>query len=438
MCAYVAENQQNQWYTGVRLTRMKKENIYVDLPENVINIISKLEHDGNQAYAVGGCIRDSILKRAPEDWDITTSAVPQQVKALFKRTVDTGIKHGTVTVMIDKSGYEVTTYRIDGEYEDGRHPKSVEFSVSLVEDLQRRDFTINAMAYNNATGLVDEFNGIEDLNGKIIRCVGNPTDRFSEDALRMMRAIRFSAQLGFTIEEQTFAAIKELAVNINKVSRERIHVELNKTLLSDHPEYIMMMYQTKLTKQILPVIDGVLEGRRSIITLTMLKLSPKDLVLKYAALLNDISPDKVNETLKDLKLDNNTIFTVTKLVECSKLVIQEKEPAVREAIHKYGKEIIPLLILHQETILKAKEVSTGIMMTGGKNHIAVLKRLYHEIIDRGDCISIKDLSVNGSDLMEYGLKGVKIGETLDELLHIVMENPKLNEKETLIAMIENR
>jgi len=417
---------------------MKKENIYVDLPENVVNIISKLEADGNQAYAVGGCIRDSILKRAPEDWDITTSAVPQQVKALFKRTVDTGIKHGTVTIMIDKNGYEVTTYRIDGDYEDGRHPKSVEFSVSLEDDLQRRDFTINAMAYNNATGLVDEFKGIDDLNSKIIRCVGNPIDRFSEDALRMMRAIRFSAQLGFSIEDQTFAAIKQLAVNINKVSRERIHVELNKTLLSDHPEYVMMMYETRLTKQILPVIDGVLSGRRSMGTLTMLKLSPKELVLKYAALLNDVTPNEVSETLKDLKLDNYTIFTVTKLVECSKLIIEEKEPAVREVIHKYGKDIIPLIILHQETILKAKEVSTGIKMTGGKNHIAVLKRLYQEIIDRGDCMSIKDLNVNGSDLMEFGLKGPQIGETLDELLHIVMENPKLNEKETLMAMIENR
>ena len=438
MCAYVAENQQNQWYIGVRLIRMKKENIYVDLPENVVNIISKLESDGNQAYAVGGCVRDSVLKRTPEDWDITTSAVPQQVKALFKRTVDTGIKHGTVTIMIDKSGYEVTTYRIDGDYEDGRHPKSVEFSVCLEDDLKRRDFTINAMAYNNATGLVDEFNGIDDLNSKIIRCVGNPIDRFSEDALRMMRAIRFSAQLGFSIEDQTYAAIKELAVNINKVSRERIHVELNKTLLSDHPDYIMMMYETKLIKQILPIIDVVLSGRRSVVTLTMLKISPKELVLKYAALLNDIPADKVTETLKDLKLDNNTIYTVTKLVECSKLVIQEKEPSVREAIYKYGKDIIPLIILHQETILKAKEISTGIKMTGGKNHIAVLKRLYQEIMDRGDCISVKDLNVNGSDLMEYGLKGPIIGETLDELLHIVMENPKLNEKETLIAMIENR
>jgi len=417
---------------------MKKENIYVDLPENVVNIISKLEADGNQAYAVGGCVRDSILKRIPEDWDITTSALPQQVKALFKRTVDTGIKHGTVTIMIDKNGYEVTTYRIDGDYEDGRHPKSVEFSISLVEDLQRRDFTINAMAYNSETGLIDEFNGIEDLNSKIIRCVGNPVERFTEDALRMMRAIRFSAQLGFVIENQTFAAIKELAVNINKVSRERIHVELNKTLLSDHPEYIMMMYETRLTKQILPVIDGILGGRRSVVTLTMLKLSPKELVLKYAALLNDVALEAVTETLRDLKLDNNTIFTVAKIVECSKLLIDEKEPAVREAIHKYGKEIIPLIIFHQETILKAKEVSTGIKMTSGKNHIAVVKRLYQEIIERGDCISIKDLNVNGSDLMEYGLKGPQIGETLDELLHIVMENPKLNEKETLIAMIENR
>lgn len=438
MYAYVVESQQNLWCIGVRLIRMEKQNIDIKIPENVIEIISKLEAEGYQAYAVGGCVRDSILTRTPEDWDITTSALPQQVKALFKRTVDTGIKHGTVTVMIAKDSYEVTTYRIDGEYEDGRHPNSVEFSVSLVDDLKRRDFTINAIAYNNKTGLVDEFNGIDDLNSKIIRCVGDPIDRFSEDALRMMRAIRFSAQLGFSIEEKTFSAIHKLAANINMVSRERIHVELNKTLLSDHPEYIMKMYETNLTKQILPVLNDVLGGRRSQLTLNMLKLSPKELVLRYAVLLNDVLPVEVNETLKNLKLDNHTIFTVTKLVECSKLIIQENEPAVREAIHKYGRDIIPYIISHHETILKAKEESTGIKMTSGKNHITVIKRLYQEIIDRGDCISVKDLDIDGTDLMEYGLQGPRIGETLNELLHIVMENPKLNDKETLIAMIENR
>lgn len=417
---------------------MEKENVFIELPEDVANIIKKLEADGNQAYAVGGCIRDSLLNRIPEDWDITTSALPQQVKALFKRTIDTGIKHGTVTIMLGKNGYEVTTYRIDSEYEDGRHPKSVEFSTSLTEDLQRRDFTINAMAYNHGAGLVDEFHGIDDLKGNVIRCVGNPIDRFSEDALRMMRAIRFSAQLGFAIEPDTFKAIRELAPNINKVSRERIHVELNKTLLSDHPEYVMQMYETGLTKQILPVIDGIMAGKRSNTTLAMLKISEPNLVLRYAALLNDAEPDAVRETMKSLKLDNYTVTTVTRIVECSKLIIEENEYAVRETIYKYGKDMLPLILLHQETIIKAKEEVTGIMMAGGKKHVSVIRRLYQEIIDRGDCIAVKDLDINGSDLMEYGMQGPEIGETLNELLHIVMENPKLNDKDTLIAMIENR
>lgn len=438
MSAYAVENQQNQWYIGVRLIRMGNLKKNIEMPQNVAEIISKLEAEGYQAYAVGGCVRDSILDRKPEDWDITTSALPQQVKALFKRTVDTGIKHGTVTVMMGKNGFEVTTYRIDGEYEDGRHPNAVEFSVSLLDDLKRRDFTINAMAYNPKTGIVDEFGGMEDLNSGIIRCVGDPIDRFSEDALRMMRAIRFSAQLGFTIEERTYSAIHKLAANINKVSRERIHVELNKTLLSNHPDSVIMMYKTGLTKQMLPALDRVLSGRRSQITLTLLKFSREELVLRYAALLNDVSAEEANETLKSLKLDNYTIFTVTKLIECSKIVLQENEPAVREAIHKYGRDIIPLIISHHETILKTKEESTGIKMTSSKNHLAVIKRFYQEIIDRGDCLSVKDLDINGTDLMEYGLKGPQIGETLNELLHIVMENPKLNDKETLIAMIENR
>ena len=175
----------------------------IELPEKVKTVIAELKAHGYDAYAVGGCIRDSILGRTPGDWDITTSAKPHQVKAIFPRTVDTGIQHGTVTVLMDKEGFEVTTYRIDGEYEDARHPKDVIFTSNLLEDLKRRDFTINAMAYNDETGLVDAFDGIADLNAKRIRCVGEPTERFSEDALRMLRAVRFAAQLGFAIEERT-------------------------------------------------------------------------------------------------------------------------------------------------------------------------------------------------------------------------------------------
>ena len=204
----------------------------IELPQDVAFIIHKIEKAGFEAFAVGGCIRDSLLSRTPNDWDITTSALPEQVKALLPPTIDTVIKHGTVTVMCHHVGYEVTTYRIDGEYEDGRHPKQVVFTPSLIEDLKRRDFTINAMAYNDSRGLVDAFEGQQDLQKGVIRAVGEPEKRFSEDALRIMRAVRFAAQLGYTIEEETEAAMCRLSDTLTKISAERIQVELVKLLVS--------------------------------------------------------------------------------------------------------------------------------------------------------------------------------------------------------------
>lgn len=409
----------------------------IRLPEEVKDIIATIEKNGCQAYAVGGCVRDSILGRTPDDWDITTSAVPGQIKSFFKRTVDTGIKHGTVTVMIDKTGYEVTTYRIDGEYKDGRHPESVEFSVRLIDDLKRRDFTINAMAYNETDGLVDEFDGIGDLQRGIVRCVGNAQERFTEDALRMMRAIRFSAQLGFEIDRDTFSAIEVMAPNIAKVSMERVQVELVKTLLSDNPDYVKLYAETGLFKEILPSVYSMLTGKYAKSTMVMLKNAGKIPVLRYAALLNFLEPSEAKKTLKSLKLDNYTVDTVTKLVENSRVVIEENEPAVREAIYKYGRNLMELMLEHDRAALAAKEEITGISMNGKRKHLKVLGIMYRDITERGDCISIKDLDITGNDLMEYGLKGPAIGETLEKLLHIVIENPKLNEKSTLIALIEN-
>lgn len=215
------------------------------MPPSVNMVIDSLHAKGFEAYAVGGCVRDTILAREPDDWDITTSASPQQVKEIFDRTVDTGLEHGTVTVLAGSGAHEVTTYRIDGEYEDGRHPKEVVFTSSLAEDLRRRDFTINAMAYNNEEGLVDLFDGIRDLQRKVIRCVGNPTERFSEDALRILRALRFSAQLGFKLDPATLDAIIALAPTLEKISAERIRVELNKLLISKRPEYGALENRTK-------------------------------------------------------------------------------------------------------------------------------------------------------------------------------------------------
>ena len=413
------------------------EDIRINLPDDVRRIIKTIEDNGYEAYAVGGCVRDSILGRNPDDWDITTSARPEQIKSFFKKTIDTGIKHGTVTVMMNHTGYEVTTYRIDGEYKDGRHPESVEFSAKLVDDLKRRDFTINALAYNESNGFVDEFNGREDLNNHVIRCVGNPIERFSEDALRMMRAIRFSAQLGFDIDSKTYAAIVELAPAIRQVSMERVQVELAKTIMSDNPFYVKQYEQTGLLRENLSYMDEILSGKLVKNAMAMLKYAPKSTVLRYAAIFNMGEPDRVKAELKALKLDNYTVDTVTKLVAYSKDTIEENEPAVREAVHKYGKELLALMFENEEARINTKEEIVGISLSSQRLHLNRIKKMYEDIISRGDCISVKDLDITGNDLMEYGLSGVQIGKTLNELLHIVIENPKLNEKSTLLAMIEH-
>ena len=231
----------------------------IHLPKKVKLILNTLQAGGYEAYAVGGCVRDSVLGREPDDWDITTSAKPQEIKALFGRTIDTGLQHGTVTVMLQREGFEVTTYRIDGVYDDGRHPREVTFTADLREDLRRRDFTINAMAYNEEAGLVDLFGGLADLEAGVIRCVGDAAQRFTEDALRMMRAVRFSAQLGFAIAQETKAAIRELAPGIRQVSAERIQAELVKLVISPHPDYLRAAWECGITAQIFPEFDRAME-----------------------------------------------------------------------------------------------------------------------------------------------------------------------------------
>lgn len=409
----------------------------MQLPEDVRAIIGTIEEHGCEAYAVGGCVRDTLLGKTPYDWDITTSALPMQVKSMFKRTVDTGLKHGTVTVMIGKTGYEVTTYRIDGEYKDGRHPENVEFAVNLLEDLKRRDFTINAMAYSDKNGLVDEFDGQGDLERGIVRCVGNPIERFTEDALRMMRAIRFSAQLSFEIDKETYKAIEKLSPNIAQVSMERIQVELTKTIMSDNPEKVELYYETGIFSVVLPDVAAIFEGRYRQNALSMLKHTQKTVILRYAALLNSLEPDKAKGVLRSLKLDNHTVDSVTAIVANSKVTIDENEPAIREALNRYGRELFDNLIIHDEALTTAKEEITGIILPGKHNHIAAVKKMMDDIIARGDCVTIKDLDITGNDLIEYGMTGPQIGKTLNELLHVVMDNPKLNDKATLLAMLEH-
>ena len=435
------------------------------LPEKVKRIIKTIEDAGYEAYAVGGCVRDSILGREPDDWDITTSASPHQVKALFRRTVDTGIRHGTVTVMVDREGFEVTTYRIDGEYEDGRHPKEVVFTKELEEDLRRRDFTVNAMAYNDRRGLVDVFGGMEDIGKRLIRCVGSPQERFGEDALRLMRAVRFSAQLGYAIEGKTAAAMKSLAGNLGKISAERIRTELVKLLVSPHPDYLRICYETGITAVVLPEFDRCMETAQNNPhhcytvgehILHSLRYVREDKVLRLAMLLHDIGKPETKTTdgegtdhfhghgpvgermaeriLRRLKFDNDTIDTVGKLVKYHDYDVEPAPRCVRRAIHKTGEDIFPLLF----DVKRADIMAQGTYLRAEKEEkLERVKAVYGDIVKAGDCVSLKTLAVSGKDLMEAGMKpGKEMGEMLQKLLEAVLEEPGKNTKEELLKLYE--
>ena len=427
----------------------------IQVPEKVNSIIETLLAHGFEAYAVGGCVRDGLLGREADDWDITTSASPYEVKALFRRTIDTGIQHGTVTVMLDKEGFEVTTYRIDGEYEDGRHPKEVLFTKNLEEDLKRRDFTINAMAYNEQTGMVDIFGGVKDLEDKIIRCVGEAGDRFDEDALRIMRAFRFSAQLGFSIEENTRIAAAQRAENLKKISAERIRVELTKLLLSAHPDRLLWMQQNGITDIVLPEFDAMVatflqEGAYAfnlgVYTLEVINQagtqgdwSKKELqMLKFAALLHSLAGGAAKAVMRRLKFDNETTDMVVRLVSAFDEYIdlsgsnEEHPVAMRHMMHRLGPDMMELLWELQ----RAQIVSGNPEIMEHKSAVlAKTREIYREVVARGDCVSLKQLAVNGKDIIGIGATpGRQLGDILDQLLQQVLDKPELNEREILLSL----
>lgn len=468
------------------------------LPENVTYIIHTLENAGYEAYAVGGCVRDSILGRDPVDWDITTSAKPAEVKALFEKTIDTGIQHGTVTVLLHHEGYEVTTYRIDGEYEDDRHPKNVEFTSDLKKDLERRDFTINAMAYNEKNGLVDIFGGVSDIEKKLIRCVGNAGDRFDEDALRMMRAFRFSAQLGFTIAEDTKKAVPPRAEHLKHVSAERIRVELSKLLLGKDAGMLREAYQSGITAMFLPEFDRMMpleqqnphhiftvgehtirsievmnfffgqysgkwdasliseEVQRCVRELTENLSEKKHMMLCLAMLFHDMgkadtkSVDEkgighfykhaeysmkiAKKRLRKLTYDNETVRTVSRLAEIHDRTFGLTEKSMRKAISRIGNEWMPLLFLVKFCDIYAQNPE---YLDEKVKTLQEVVRLWKETVSSGAAFSIKDLAVTGKDIMKLGIRpGPEIGEILDHFLEVVLENPEMNEKETLLKMVQ--
>lgn len=490
---------------------MEETKLHMTIPEKVQQIIQVLQAHGYEAFAVGGCVRDTVLGRIPEDWDITTSATPQQVKELFFHTIDTGIAHGTVTVMLEREGFEVTTYRIDGEYEDSRHPKNVEFTTNLELDLERRDFTINAMAYNDKTGIVDVFDGLGDIKRKRIRCVRQAHQRFEEDALRMLRAIRFAGQLGFTIEENTEKAMRELAGNLSHISAERIRVELTKLLISPGAGRIRDAYRMGITKIVLPQLDDMMEveqhnshhiytvGEHSIQAVEYMNAffgkehvweeegtgriefarhalgedvytrirqqcegytKKQHTILCFVMLLHDVAKPScmtvdedgcghfyghpaaggklAEEILHNLKFDNETIDIAIRLIRWHDYRFAPKEHAkknvVRRAASKIGSDIMELLFLVERADALAQNPKTH------AKKLAVIEeaeQLYQEIVRDSECLSVKDLAVNGKDLIEAGIQtGPKLGDILKELLEYVLEHPEKNTRDELLEYVE--
>lgn len=390
----------------------------ISIPQDVKYIIDTFYNNGYEAFMVGGCIRDSLLNKIPVDYDIATSAPPDVTEKLFKRTIPTGIEHGTITVLIDKNSYEVTTYRIEGKYSDNRKPDNVVFISNIKEDLARRDFTINAFAYNDREGLLDYFSGNTDLNNKIIRCVGDPDKRFKEDALRMLRAIRFSSQLDFNIDEKTYSAIKVNSDSIINISNERIRVELSKILLSNNAfSGMLKLLKSNLLEKILPY-DLNIENSLDKVN--------KNLGSRLSYIFLNLDSTLIEKIMRDLTFDKNTINKVLSLTSSYESIKSTKSKAdCKRLISKAGiNNIFELINLYESF-----------------NNTSVLHitSLIHEILDNNEPIYIKDLSIDGTALMkELGVKPGKIlGEILNHLLDEVIDEKISNTYSNLILAAKN-
>lgn len=434
----------------------------ITLPKGVGYIIKELNINGHEAYVVGGCIRDILIGLQPKDYDITTSADPDEVIRIFKKTIATGIKHGTVGVVTTDGIYDVTTYRSEGEYINSRYPANVIFIDDLVEDLRRRDITINAIAYNTEKGIIDPFDGTADIRGKIIRAVGNPILRFKEDALRILRAIRLATTLNFNIEEKTLFGIVETMDGLQFISVERIREELNTILLSEKPSRgIYMLFQLGVIKYVIPEImtmavfsqfnqhhDKDVLGH----TLDVVDHVPAKLHLRLAALFHDcgkpgtftvdrngighfygheLRSSEIAETiLERLKYDKKTSKKILTLISNHMVSTDMKnELKLKKLIQRLGKENINDLfeLKTADFISKPESGNTKLFEISG------LRDRMIDIIDRKDPLNIRDLYVNGQDIMNLGVKeGRAVGNILNDLLDKVLKDPRLNEKETLL------
>jgi len=432
-------------------------------PGGVLNILNTFKSNGFEAYAAGGCIRDSLLGIEPKDWDIATNALPEVTKNLFSKTIDTGLKHGTVTVVFDGRQYEITTFRVDGRYLDGRHPESVEFTANIEDDLGRRDFTINAMAWNKERGIVDPFNGRRDLAGRIIRTVGNPGERFREDGLRMLRAARFAARLGFDIHEETLKAISENKELIRNVSNERIRDELTEILTSDNPLKFNLLRETGLLELILPELEACYRTRQNNPhhvynvgehSIRAVAAARKDRIHRWVLLLHDtgkavtLTTDEkgidhfyghafqsmkiAGDILRRLRFDKKSIEKITRLIRHHDRQILPVPKAVAKAVNAVGEDIFPDLL---DVKRADKSAQNPRDIQEALEYVDTIEAIYNDLKKGMNCFGVKDLAINGRDLIKMGFKeGKEVGKTLNILLDKVMENPMLNKKELLCEM----
>ncbi len=379
------------------------------LPSYVKTALETLENAGFEAFCVGGAIRDLILSKTPFDFDITTNATPQDIINIFEKTVPTGIKHGTVTVIICGNSIEVTTYRTENGYSDHRSPESVKFLSSVKDDLDRRDFTMNAILYNPKTLFSDPLNGIEDINARLIRAVGDPEKRFTEDALRIMRAFRFSSQLGFEIEEKTKTAALKLSKTVEFLSKERVFSEFKKIILSPYPQNSDPLFKS----------DAFLELGMKIscnATLKILNGLPLDFALRFAFLSKSFNLDGEN-ILKSLKSDNDTLNNFKKYL----MIIRDENPtdktSLKFILNRYGLSAVAVIINCEHLFFENQ---------------VLLRKLLKEILERNEPYEIKHLNINGNDLKQLGFSGANLGVMIDKLLSLCIEDPELNTKEILI------
>lgn len=415
------------------MMHMSALNVYIELPGNVRFILHMLREAGHEAYVVGGCVRDSIMGREPHDWDICTSAKPEQVIEIFNhyKVIPTGLKHGTVTIMKNDKPYEITTYRVDGEYDDARHPKDVTFTTSLEEDLSRRDFTMNALAYNNNNDLVDLFGGVNDIKNGIVRCVGNPRERFSEDALRIMRALRFATRFGFKIEENTFAAMKEKKSLLSKISAERINSELTQIIMCEAEDVARILY--KAEDILFELFPALRENDGSYINNILHSNKIKSVRL---ALLFDFPEEQLKDILTNLRYDNETISSVLNTRKYGQQILKYDsdkytiEYFLKRIMHDIGYEDTQKALFYCIAYSRAKSNEKQELLFTNMLYVAMV------INDRNECYRLSQLAINGNDIKHFGYKGQQIGTVLNYLLDMVMKGVLENNKPTLLKRVE--